>query len=139
MPDLFKGIAIQTCPAFCIYLMDNAPSLEMRTMVDSLRNEYPLLTIKHIDNKKNLGAAEANNIGIKMAMNDGCTAFILSNTDITYDDPGLFCEMAKLSDEKNAAIVAPKIYYFDSKKIWYAGGDVVKWKGAIHPLGIFHV
>ncbi len=131
LPGLFKGIALQTCPAFCIYLMDNAPSAEMRTMIESMKKTYPFLLIKHIENSKNLGAAEANNIGIKMAIEDGCTACILSNTDITYDDPGLFSEMTKLSGEKNAAIVAPKIYYYNINKIWYAGGDVVKWKGGV--------
>ncbi len=131
LPDLFKGIAMQTCQPFCIYLMDNAFSAEMCAMVDSIRKQYSFLIIKHIDNKKNLGAAEANNIGIKMAIADGCTACILSNTDISYNDPGLFCEMSKLSDEKNAGIVAPKIYYFNTNKIWYAGGDVVKWQGGV--------
>lgn len=131
LPDLFEGIAMQTCPAFCIYLIDNAPCVEMRAMIDSLRNKYHLLSIQHFENTKNLGAAEANNIGIKMAIKDGCTACILSNTDITYDDPGLFCEMAKLSGEKKAEIIAPKIYYFNTKKIWYAGGDIVKWKGGV--------
>lgn len=131
LQDLFKGISIQSVQPFCVYLIDNAPSPEMRAMIDSIRTQYSFIQIQHFENNQNIGAAEANNIGIKMAINEGCTSCILSNTDIVYDNPLLFYEMAKFSEEKNAAIIAPKIYYFNTNKIWYAGGDIVKWKGGV--------
>ena len=131
LPDLFKGISIQTVQPYCVYLIDNAPSPGMHHIIESIRKQYPFLRIQHLENSKNLGAAEANNIGIKMAIHDGCSACILSNTDIVYDNPTLFSEMVKLSEENNAAVIAPKIYYFNTNKIWYAGGDVVKWKGGV--------
>ncbi|MBS1729873.1 MAG: glycosyltransferase family 2 protein [Bacteroidetes bacterium] len=131
LQDYFKSIALQSCPVYGIYLIDNSPSAEMMTMVQAMKDRYPLLDIKYVQNTRNLGAAKANNKGIQMAIEDGCTACILSNTDIAYDDPNLFCEVARLSAEKNGAIVAPKIYYFGTHKIWYAGGDMVKWKGGV--------
>ena len=71
LPDLFKGISIQTVQPYCVYLIDNAPSPGMHHMIESIRKQYPFLRIQHLENSKNLGAAEANNIGIKMVGKDG--------------------------------------------------------------------
>lgn len=131
LPDLFESIARQTFQPAFIYLVDNAPSAEMRNTVNHWKQKLSWEHIIHIEQTENKGAAEANNIGIRLAIQDGCTACILSNTDIVYDDPDLFQKLAALSAENDLKIIAPKIYYYQSPKIWYAGGDIVKWKGGV--------
>ncbi len=131
LPDLFASIDRQTLHPACIYLIDNAPSDAMRDMIRSIRQTYTWLPIVHAEQPENKGAAEANNIGIRLAQEAGCTACILSNTDVVYANPVLFETIVQRAANEQLDIIAPKVYYYQTNRLWYAGGDIIKWKGGV--------
>ena len=75
-----------------------------------------------VDNDSNIGVAEGNNIGIRMALADGCDGVLLLNNDVVF--PADMVETLITSNEQNHSdMVAPKILYHEpSNKIWWAGG-----------------
>lgn len=101
----------------------------------------PKLEFQLIENQKNLGYAEGNNIGIKSAIEKGADYVCLLNNDVRVS-PGFLTELVKKAEgDREVGIVGGKIYFekdFEfykeryqeselGKVIWYAGG-VIDWK-----------
>ena len=95
---------------------------------------------KVIENKKNLGFAEGNNVGIRDALENGADYVCLLNND-TRVDPDFLVELIRTAEsDEQIGIVAGKIYFEKGyefhkdrykenergKVIWYAGG-VIDW------------
>ncbi|MCK4891324.1 MAG: glycosyltransferase family 2 protein, partial [Candidatus Pacebacteria bacterium] len=81
--------------------------------------------VKIIENKKNLGFAGGNNVGIKYAIDSGADYVLLINNDTTVEEDFL-SELVEAgeSDEK-IGILGSKIYFYsDPNRIWFAGGKV---------------
>lgn len=112
-----------TYPNYEILLVDNGST---DGSVECFRERYPGMEI--IENEKNLGFAEGNNVGIRRAMELGADYVLLLNND-TVVDPEFLGELVKVAggDEK-IGIVGPKIYYYDyngqKDVIWFAGGSI---------------
>lgn len=97
----------------------------------------------YIQNPKNLGFAEGNNIGIKKALSLKSDYILLLNND-TVVDTGLFKTLLKTAKEKQWDIIGPKIYFYPGcefhydrykqselgKVVWYFGGKI-DWKNMI--------
>ncbi len=97
-------------------------------------------TIKLLENQRNLGFAEGNNVGIKHALENEADYVMLLNND-TQVDKNLLTELLKAMEEnKTVGIVGPKIYFVSGyeyhrryketelgKVIWYAGG-MIDWR-----------
>lgn len=119
-------------------------SLEI-IVVDNGSNDDSVEKIKEgkihlIENQKNLGFAEGNNVGIKYALENGADFVCLLNND-TRVDPDFLTELIKTaqSDEK-IGLVGGKIYFEkgfefhkarykpeeEGKVMWYAGG-LIDW------------
>jgi len=93
-----------------------------------------------IVNKKNLGFAEGNNVGLRWCLKNGADFIAVLNDD-TIVSENLIAELLEVFGKyPEAGIIAPKIYFakgFEFKKgykpdelgkvIWYAGGDI-DWK-----------
>lgn len=91
---------------------------------DELKELKRIKGIKLIRNKKNLGFAEGNNVGIRYAMKKGADAVFLLNND-TIIKRGALKELSKkLFSKDSIGIVGPKIYYFDGRIVWFAGGKI---------------
>jgi GT2 family glycosyltransferase len=89
-----------------------------------------------IDNDKNYGFAEGNNIGMRYVLKRGTDYVLLLNNDTTVA-PDFLDEMIRVgeSDEK-IGVLGPKIYLYDKPNvIWEAGGKINWWLGAIVVLG----
>ena len=71
-----------------------------------LKKQYK--SIRLIENNKNLGFAEANNIGIKAAKGD---AILLLNNDATMATNALQLMMDEAVADQSCGIVCPKIYF----------------------------
>lgn len=121
LEDFFRTLNEQTYKNFILYLVDNA------SKDASVQKGYEYA--KQVDfecrwllQKRNLGVAEGNNIGIKAALTDECDYVLLSNNDIVLQ----FDTIEKLLigiNFMNVSMAVPKIYYWDNpKKIWMAGG-----------------
>lgn len=125
LDDFLRASLAQTLTDFRIYVIDNASADDT---VRRLRAETdPRLVV--IENADNLGVAEGNNQGIRLALEDGCSHVLLLNNDTDFP-PGLFAEMLELAQHGAHPVVIPKIYFHDpAQRIWCAGGRFVAARG----------
>lgn len=118
--DFFLSLATQSYKNLILYIVDN------KTPDDSIKEcrkyEKQLgFPVKYIQNDDNYGVAKGNNIGIKKALEDGCDYILLANNDIKLQSETINI-LHKQLKEKEALIAVPKIYFYNSNKLWYAGG-----------------
>ena len=130
--DSLKNI---TYTNYKVLLIDNGSSDDS---VKYFSKEYPGMEI--IDNEKNLGFAEGNNVGIRKAMEMGANYTLLLNND-TIVEKNFLDELVKVAESDNQiGIVGPKIYYYDyngrKDVIWFAGGRVIRRIGQPFHYGL---
>lgn len=122
-----------------IMVVDNGSEDGSQKAIKALLNKIDIKNIetKLIENTKNLGFVEGNNVGIKNALKNKKDYIVLLNDD-TIVDKNLISELVGAAKKyKKAAAISPKIYFakgFEYKKrykksqlgkvIWYAGGDI---------------
>lgn len=125
-----------------IYLVDNG------SLDGSLEAFKKLRTTNHklkiIENKKNLGFCEGNNVGIKQALKDGADYIMILNNDTILDRKLVVQLIETFSKYPDAGIVSPKIYFSPGfefhkkmykkkelgKVFWYAGG-LIDWNNVL--------
>jgi len=90
-----------------------------------------------LENKKNLGFAEGNNVGFRFGLKKGADYVLLLNND-TIVDKNFLAELLKQGKDKKVGILGPKIYFAPGyefhkeryrksergKVLWYAGGQM---------------
>ncbi len=91
-------------------------------------NYYDLIII---ENQINYGFAEGNNIGIRFALENINSDYILLLNNDTVVDKDFINYMTEAGEkEENIGILGPKIYYYDKPEtIWCVGG-IIDWKFA---------
>jgi GT2 family glycosyltransferase len=96
--------------------------------VDYLRKQFPLITV--LAQNRNLGFAAGCNVGMKLALERGAEYVLPLNND-TVVDPSFLAELLTAAETlSRAAIVSPKIYFWDwPDKLWWAGGRFNLWSG----------
>ncbi|MCF7907242.1 glycosyltransferase family 2 protein [Patescibacteria group bacterium] len=96
---------------------------------DFIQKNFPEFFL--LENKKNLGFAGGCNQGIKWSLKQGADYILLLNND-TIVAPDFLDKLVEAAEaDKNVGIVGSKIYYYDQpKKIWFAGGDFIKWRAS---------
>ncbi len=92
--------------AYQIILVDNAsenrPEYDLHAWISRNR-------IWFIRNKRNLGYNAGNNVGIRKALESGCSAILISNSDVQYFPGSIQCMRDYLKRHPYAGIVGPKI------------------------------
>jgi len=78
-------------------------------------------SLNFIQTDKNLGYSGGNNLGIKKALAEKCEYVFVLNPDTTIAE-NTINRLVALCEETGCGIIGPKIYFENSKKIWYAGG-----------------
>jgi len=107
--NCFESIFNQTYKNYEVILVDNGST---DGSVEYVHNKFPI--VKIVENKRNLGFAEGNNIGIRNASGN---YIILLNNDIKLNK-NFIRELVKVADSnKRIGMVAPKIVYFDTDNI----------------------
>ncbi len=102
---------------------------------DAILQEFP--TVDVIQNKNNLGFAEGNNLGIKLALSKHADYLFIFNNDATVDHKAISKLVSFLNKTPHAGGVAPYILYsHDRNLIWYGGGIVRLWRGRIAHNGL---
>ncbi len=114
-----------------IILVDNASKDDSAKF---FKNNYPYVRV--IENKKNLGFAEGNNIGIREALKNNADYIFILNND-TIVDKEVIKELIKtITSDKIIGAVTPKIYnYYQPNIIDAAGGFLAFNKSKIHQIG----
>ncbi len=115
-----------------IFVVDNASSDDgvsylKQEIMPKFGNKLPKITL--IENKENLGFAEGNNVGLRLALERGFDYIYLLNHD-TEVDPNFLKEAVELAESKKeaGAIQSLILLYSDKTKINSIGN-------AIHFLG----
>jgi len=106
-----------TYPNIHIVIVDNGSTDDS---VAILKQNYP--EVRVIVNATNLGFAAGNNIGIRYALSRGADYVLLLNND-TIVAPDMLENMVAAGEAvPQIGILAPKIYYYKTQKLWRAGG-----------------
>jgi GT2 family glycosyltransferase len=116
IPEFLECVQHQKLKNFLLIIVDNASADNSVALVEEKGDSR----IKLIRNSQNLGVAEGNNQGIRLAIDRGCTHVLLLNNDTAFD-PAMFDEMIFIGITHE--VVVPKIYKHSSPNtLWFAGG-----------------
>lgn len=135
LEDFFKSISLQSFKNYHLYLVDNSTSVETDNLIEELLIKYPITAYTHVKNSTNNGVAKGNNQGIELALKDGSDFVLLLNNDIDFPQTFLFEEMISYAVKHNEHLVIPKIFYYNTRTIWLAGGKIHKYKGYASHVG----
>ena len=118
---------------FKLFIIDNNSVDETVEIICKIKK----MDVQIIENKKNIGVAAANNMGIKLALDQGYQKVLLSNNDIVFDK-NIIGDLVNFSKNQSSSISSLKIMYeHDKDKIWYCGGFFNFNKGLVpEHLGI---
>jgi GT2 family glycosyltransferase len=131
--DCLDSLLQSTYKNLEVWLVDNASSDDS---VEAVQEKFAG-QVKIIVNNTNLGFAGGNNIGIDRALAAGADYVLLLNND-TVVDPGMVGHLADhLTQNAEAGIAGPKIYYHNPpNQIWFAGGEVFPARATARHIGI---
>lgn len=91
---------------------------------DGLEGEISKMQdVVFIQTGENLGYAGGNNVGIKKALDDNSDYIFVLNPD-TEIEKNTISNLVKEAEGSDAGIFGPKIYFHDTKVIWYGGGII---------------
>lgn len=135
LEGFLKSISSQSFKDYHLYLVDNTPSEVTDHLITELVNKYQIVAYTHIKNTENVGVAKGNNQGIELSLESGSKYTILLNNDIEFEDESLIQQMTEEADLKNENMIIPKILFYDSMKIWMAGGTLLKYQGITKHVG----
>lgn len=110
-----------------IIVVDNASTDGSLEALQKVWGDQEKVHIIALDD--NYGFARANNIGIRWAMEQGYSTYVLLNNDTEIQEDTL--ERLLKCNQEHRALVVPKVLYADRPDvIWYAGGKLtpVIWK-----------
>ncbi|OGM16145.1 hypothetical protein A2V55_02310 [Candidatus Woesebacteria bacterium RBG_19FT_COMBO_37_29] len=122
-----------------VVIVDNASTDNSVNYVKNFKSdnfEFSILT-----NKKNIGFAAGNNVGIKYSLEKGADYVMILNNDTIIDKNLISGLLRTFREDPEVGVVSPKIYFapgfefhkkvYQSKDlgkvIWYAGGDM-NWR-----------
>jgi hypothetical protein len=105
-------------PNYEIIVVDNGSREDEAAVI---RRRFPAAIV--LENEKNLGFAEGNNVAIRHALERGADYVFLLNND-TEVDPAMLKRLVAVAErDERIGIVGPKINYFaEPETIWSAGG-----------------
>lgn len=135
LEGFFKSVSQQAFKNYHLFLIDNTPSAATDALIAKCSVKYPVTAYTHIKNADNAGVAKGNNQGIELSIAAGATHTLLLNNDIEFYQDNLFGDIYQTAVDKNEPLVIPKILFFDSHKIWMAGGRMNHFKGTSLHVG----
>lgn len=118
---------------FKLFIIDNNSVDDTVELIRKIKK----IDFQIIENKKNIGVAAANNMGIKLALDQGYQKVLLSNNDLVFNK-NIIADLVNFSENQSSSISSLKIMYeHDKDKIWYCGGFFNFTKGLVpEHLGI---
>jgi GT2 family glycosyltransferase len=135
LEGFLKSIGSQKFTDYHLYLVDNTSNAVTDKLIAYLCETYNITNYTHIKNEGNEGVAKGNNQGIELSIKDESTHTLLLNNDIEFYQPELLSGMLAYMESKNESFLIPKIYFYDNKKVWMAGGKFLNIRGATIHVG----
>ena len=119
-------------PSLEVIVIDNGSSDDS---VETIQNQFPECTL--ISTGSNLGFAEGNNVGIRLALERGADYVLLLNNDTVVAPDLLEQMMNTFSLYPQAGILGAKIFLFESQEtLDHLGGMWNKKKGVFELVGL---
>ncbi len=111
-----------------ILVMENSSKDES---LIKLKTETPL--VKIIELNENLGFTGGNNLGIKYASeNNYDYAIVLNNDTIIESEDSITILIDEMDKHPDVTLGTGRIFYYpDKDKIWYDGGELIKWRASV--------
>lgn len=127
----FQSLARQTDQDFALIAIDNASPDKSASVCEQLATRYGIRVLVQKCGA-NLGVAEGNNVGLRLALSHNLEHIVLSNNDIDLPDDTIARIRSEVIDRR-IPVWAPKALYGDSSTYWYAGGFMADLRGrSIH-------
>lgn len=106
------SLRIQSYPSdrYRVYIVDNSST---EKSADYINKRYPDATLIKRDDGN---YSAANNAGIKRAVEDGCTHFVVANMDTKFDKDWLKELVIAVNSDKNIGMVQSKILLYPKNK-----------------------
>lgn len=100
-----------------VFMIDNGST---DGTVEAVQERFPEVGI--VQNGRNLGYAEGNNVGIRRALERGASYILVLNNDTVVDSSALAYLVAASDSYPDAGAFSPKInWYSQPNVIWFAG------------------
>lgn len=128
LEGFFKSISFQQYKNYVLYIVDNSVNDATNSLLEKLVAKYPITAFQHIKSSGNIGVAAGNNAGAKQAFIDDCSHILLLNNDIEIEQDNVFTQLVSLCEVKGEEMVVPKILYYDTLRLWMAGGYMDRWR-----------
>jgi GT2 family glycosyltransferase len=101
--------------------------------VAQVRAQFPDAQI--IENRKNLGYAAGNNVGLDYALAEDVDYIWVLNNDTVVGPSCLLHLVGDLEENRQAAAASPKVYFYgEPTRVYFAGGAIL-WDGRVKHLG----
>jgi len=125
LPDCLSSLAATNYPqkSLKVLIVDNASSDDS---ADYVKNNYPEFTL--IQNSKNLGFTEGNNIGYEWAAEQGVDYLVLLNQD-TIVDPKWLNHMVEDAERRDVGAVQAKLMLHPETNLLNSYGNAIQFLG----------
>ena len=117
-------------PSYETILVDNGSTDGTAAIV---RVQFPQVHV--IQNGRNLGYAEGNNVGLRYALQHGSDHVLALNNDTVLDPYCLQYLLADMEAHSDAGAAAPKSLYMDSPELVYSAGGRIRANGSLAHVG----
>jgi GT2 family glycosyltransferase len=137
LEGFFQSLNNQTYKNYILYVIDNSPNDDALNEAIKLSDNFGINSI-FINNNDNFGVAKGNNQGIEQALKDECEYILLLNNDIEFNQNTIE-DLVNYTVKNDISIIVPKTYYYNTNKLWMAGGYISKVKGTTPHRGDLEV
>lgn len=111
-----------------VIVVDNCSDKDELSII---KKKFPKIIC--IQNKKNLGFSEGNNVGIRYALKQGANFIFLLNNDAKVRE-GCIKKLVSEARKKGVGITGPKIYHYGTSKIQSCGDHFMAITGFTYHL-----
>lgn len=115
--DCVDSVLASTCKDFKVYIVDNNSE---KAVIEAIRERYGSRPeVEIVENSENLGYAEGNNVGIRLARSE---FIVLLNNDTTVEPGWLEPLLEKMKSDPKIAACQPKLLNMEDRSTFdYSG------------------